>query len=234
MPTTIDRKEELVRTLGRLGIDPLDLVTSIPDTIAVLDGERRVVALVGDWPDESSQEHDDVLGKTLREMFGRQAAAVHEAAHVRAWQGERVTYEWTGRKGRDAVRWSTTACPLRGRASDVAGVMLVTRNVSPVRRGDETWRLLELEHGIQRLAGALQNYRKARPLELRDSPLQLLSARERQVLDALGRGYRPRSIAAQLHVSPETVRNHLKAMFKKTGTHSQEELIALLRASGSL
>ena len=40
--------------------------------------------------------------------------------------------------------------------------------------------------------------------------------------------------AETLHVSPETVRNHLKAMFKKTGTHSQEEITALLRASIAL
>lgn len=51
------------------------------------------------------------------------------------------------------------------------------------------------------------------------------------MLKLLGQGYRPRSIAEALHVSPETVRNHLRAMFKKTETHSQEELTALLRAS---
>ena len=67
-----------------------------------------------------------------------------------------------------------------------------------------------------------------------DSPLRHLSPRERQVLDLLGQGYRPRSIAETLHVSPDTVRNHLKAMFKKTGTHSQEEITALLRASIAL
>jgi DNA-binding CsgD family transcriptional regulator len=67
-----------------------------------------------------------------------------------------------------------------------------------------------------------------------DSPLHQLSSRERQVLDLLGQGYRPRSIAERLHVSPETVRNHLKAMFRKTGTHSQEEMTALLRASFDL
>ena len=56
-----------------------------------------------------------------------------------------------------------------------------------------------------------------------------LSSREQDVLHLLREGYRPRSIAEILHVSPLTVRNHLKAIFKKTGTHSQEELITMSR-----
>ena len=112
----------------------------------------------------------------------------------------------------------------------IVGVVLVSRSVTPVEAAD---RLLELEQGIQQLTGAIDHYRKtgqsAREFSA-DSPLSHLSNRERQVLDLLGQGYRPRSIAEELHLSPETVRNHLKAMFKKTGTHSQEELTAMLRA----
>jgi DNA-binding CsgD family transcriptional regulator/transcriptional regulator with PAS, ATPase and Fis domain len=243
MPTGIDQKEELVRGLGRLGIGLRELIASFHDEIVVLDRERRVVAVLGDALDESPRRSEDQIGKTLREMFGAQPAAAHEAAHIRAIQGERVAYEWTRRKGRQPLRLSTTASPLRDSASGIVGVVLVTRDISPAGRDDKrfdasaaqkTKRLLELEHGIQQLAGAIENYRKTGP-SLRewpaDSPLRQLSSRERQVLDLLGQGYRPRSIAEKLHVSPETVRNHLKAMFKKTGTHSQEELTAMLRLS---
>jgi DNA-binding CsgD family transcriptional regulator len=241
MPTGIDQEEELVRALRRLGIGPLELIASIRDEIVVLDRERRVVALAGDWPDESPRRPDDLLGKTLRETFGVQAAAVHEAAHIRALEGERLAYEWTRRKGRQPVRLSTIASPLRNSTSAIVGAVLVTRDITPVGRDDKpfdasiarkTKRLLEVEQGIQQLAGAIENYRKTgqslRELPA-DSPLHQLSSRERQVLELLGQGYRPRSIAEKLQVSPETVRNHLKAMFKKTGTHSQEELTAMLR-----
>jgi DNA-binding CsgD family transcriptional regulator len=243
MPTTLDRREELVRVLGRLGIGLLELITSIRDEIVVLDRERRIVTVFGDWPDESPGRPENLPGKTLREMFDPQVAAVHEAAHMRALQGEYVTYEWARRKGRQPIRLSTTASPLRDRSSDIVGIVLITRPIAPSGRdgrrvdtsiAQKTKRLLELEHGIQQLAGAIENYRKTgqKPREFsKDSPLHHLSPRERQVLDLLGQAYRPRSIAEQLHVSPETVRNHLKAMFKKTGTHSQEELTAMLRAS---
>jgi len=242
MPTSIDQKEELVRPLRRLGIGLLELIASLQDGILVLNRERRVVALVGEWPDDSSRRSDDFSGKTLRELFGAQAAAVHEAACMRALEGAHIAYEWTRRRGRQPRRLSTTASPLRNSSADIVGAVLVTRDITPSgrdeRRGGESTaqharRLLELEQGIQQLAGAIKNYRKTEdtPREFHaDSPLNQLSSRERQVLHLLGQGYRPRSIAAELHVSPETVRNHLKAMFKKTGTHSQEELTALLRA----
>ena len=229
MPTTIDRNGDIVRVLERLGVGPLDLIAAIRDEIVVLDGEGRVVAALGAGPHESARGGEELIGKTLRQIFGRQAAAVHEAAEMRARQGADVTYEWIRRKGRELAPVSTTASPLRDASADVVGVVLITRNVSSSR-------LLELEHGIEQLAGAIENLRKADQLPRefrRDSPLHALSSRERQVLDLLGHGYRPRSIAEKLHVSPETVRNHLKAMFKKTDTHSQEELTALLRASGA-
>jgi len=242
MPSTIENTEELVRVLRRLGIGLLELLKSIRDQIIVLDRERRVVAVLGDWPDGSPRRPEDLVGKTLREMFGPEAARVHEAAHRRAREGEQVGYEWVRRRGRQPVRLSTKASPLRDSASDIVGVVLITRDITPSGRGDtlddasvgqKAQRLLELEQGIHQLAGAIENYRRAVPTtrEFRsDSPLRHLSSRERQVLDLLGQGYRPRSIAEKLHVSPETVRNHLKAMFKKTRTHSQEELTAILRA----
>ena len=240
MPTIVDRKGELVRVLDRLGIGLLDLITSIRDEIVVLDRERRVVAVLGDRPHQSPGRPEDLLGRTSREIFGPQAAAVHEAAQRRVLQGEYVVYEWV-RKGRQPTRFSTTASPLRGSSSDIVGIVLITRQMTGPAHDDgrvdgsiaKAERLLELEHSIQQLAGAIENYHKTgRPARgfRTDSALHQLSPRERQVLDLLGQGCRPRSIAEKLHVSPETVRNHLKAMFRKTGTHSQEELTAMLHA----
>ena len=211
MPTIIDRKEELVRVLNRLGIGPLELITSIRDEIIVLDRERRVVAVLG------------------REIGGPQGA-VHEGAQRRALRGEHVVYEWV-KKGRQPIRLSTTASPLRDSASKIVGIVLITRELLTPQKAKQ---LLELEHSMQQLAGAIENYHKTgHPAGEfpAGSPLHDLSRRERQVLDLLGQGCRPRSIAETLHVSPETVRNHLKAMFKKTGTHSQEELTRMLHAS---
>ncbi len=55
---------------------------------------------------------------------------------------------------------------------------------------------------------------------------EAFSPRERQVLRLLLAHKRPKTIAAQLGISPSTVRNHLKSMFSKLGVASQDDLIA--------
>jgi DNA-binding CsgD family transcriptional regulator len=245
MATTIDRAGELTQALEGLGIGVLELLASVPDQLVVLDRQQHVVAILGAGTDEFSRRPEDLVGRTFREAFAGPMTEVHETANRRALAGEGVVYEWTRSRGRQPMRLCTAVSPLRNSSSKIVGLVLLTRNITPARRGEsrieasiaqQTKRLLELEEGIRQLAGVVENHRKAGQarVELRaDSPLRQLSARERQVLDLLGQGYRPRSIAETLHLSPDTVRNHLKAMFRKTGTHSQEELTALLRAAAS-
>jgi DNA-binding CsgD family transcriptional regulator len=235
MAITLDRKEDLAGALRTLGVDVPDLLASIPVHIVVLDRKQRVVVMLGQWPFELSQQPEDLAGKPFREVFGADTAAQYEAAALRALQGEHTAYEWTLAKGRQTIRLSTSIAPLRNSSSRVAGLVLVTRNITSMRRDEK--RLEELDRGVRQLAEVIHNFRTRRSAgqaaleRSAGGTLAQLSSREREVLDLLGQGYRPRSIAETLQVSPETVRNHLKAMFKKTATHSQEELIAKLRAS---
>jgi DNA-binding CsgD family transcriptional regulator len=60
-----------------------------------------------------------------------------------------------------------------------------------------------------------------------------LSVREREVLALLVAGDRVPAIAELLHISPHTVRNHLKSVFRKLGVGSQSELIQLIRSLGT-
>ena len=55
--------------------------------------------------------------------------------------------------------------------------------------------------------------------------------RQWEVIGLLRDGMRVGSIAATLHVSPSTVRNHLSAIFRKVGVHSQEALLLVLRGA---
>lgn len=52
--------------------------------------------------------------------------------------------------------------------------------------------------------------------------------REAEVFDLLVLGRTRDEIAAELDISPWTVKNHIKAVFSKTGTHSAKELMALV------
>lgn len=64
------------------------------------------------------------------------------------------------------------------------------------------------------------------------SPLDPLTAREREVLDLLAAGRRTASIAAELHLSPKTVSNNLTAVFAKLGVPGAQEAIVLAREHG--
>ncbi|GEM_PF-2133506 len=61
------------------------------------------------------------------------------------------------------------------------------------------------------------------------SAVESLTRREKDVLELLLDGRRVSSIARSLYLSPQTVRNHLKAIFRKLGAHSQVELLERFR-----
>jgi DNA-binding CsgD family transcriptional regulator len=60
-----------------------------------------------------------------------------------------------------------------------------------------------------------------------------LSVREREVVALLVAGDRVPAIAELLHISPHTVRNHLKSVFRKLDVGSQSELIQRIRSLGT-
>ncbi|MCP3920111.1 MAG: helix-turn-helix transcriptional regulator [bacterium] len=57
-----------------------------------------------------------------------------------------------------------------------------------------------------------------------------LSERETEVADGVARGLSNKDIAAALHISPNTVKTHLRTIFEKAGVRSRFELIS--RMSG--
>lgn len=64
--------------------------------------------------------------------------------------------------------------------------------------------------------------------ELSDEHAGRLSVREREIVEALGSGRRVKDIAQDLVISTHTVRNHLKAIYRKLNVGSQFELISLM------
>ncbi len=62
------------------------------------------------------------------------------------------------------------------------------------------------------------------------SASDVLTPREREIVAALSSGQRVGAIAERLGVSEHTVRNHLKAVYRKLDVHSQVELLSRWRA----
>lgn len=97
-----------------------------------------------------------------------------------------------------------------------------------------TTHLHRIEAALGQLATELQNLR-GRATEPRHHPvagvpgLDRLSERESEVLAMIADGRRVPAIAAELFLSQHTVRNHLKAIFRKVGVTNQAELMELIR-----
>jgi PAS domain S-box-containing protein len=69
----------------------------------------------------------------------------------------------------------------------------------------------------------------ARPSAPGQSPL---TPRQQQVLDLLAGGHSTRQMAASLHLSRETIRNHVRDLLRALGTHSRIEALAEARRRG--
>ncbi len=74
-----------------------------------------------------------------------------------------------------------------------------------------------------RLAGFVLDAFKGGGLDA-DPELDLLTAREREVLQLIARGYRYKEIAARLHLSIKTVETHVSAVLRKLQLSSRHEL----------
>jgi PAS domain S-box-containing protein len=53
-----------------------------------------------------------------------------------------------------------------------------------------------------------------------------LTEREREIVTAVAMGHQTQQIAAELYISPETVRTHVRNAMEKTGAHTRAHLVA--------
>ena len=82
--------------------------------------------------------------------------------------------------------------------------------------------------------GIRQIYRKSSPIGDRDVALLVdqLTPRELSVLHLLSRGLGSRDIAAEMRVSPNTVRTHVQSILTKLQVHSRLEAVAFAVRNG--
>ncbi len=109
------------------------------------------------------------------------------------------------------------------RVLDREGTLITMRTTSaPLRRGGQVVGVFGI--GIPlRLAPADER-----------SPLEDLTPRQREVLRLLAEGLEPPQIAQRLGVADETARNHIRAILRALGSHSQLEAVSRARALGVL
>lgn len=127
-------------------------------------------------------------------------------------------------------------------------ILTATRNAADVARAYRAgaWGILLKDAAPGEILAALAEIaagRRALPMALvenafaeerveqaRPGPLDALTARERQVMDLVGRGLSNRAIAEQLGLSEGTIKNHLHSIFEKLGVANRTELALFVRA----
>ena len=115
-------------------------------------------------------------------------------------------------------------------AEDVIGVIragargYVTKTISGEELTEAIHRVADGDAVFSpRLAGFVLDAFKGGGLDA-DPELDLLTAREREVLQLIARGYRYKEIAARLHLSVRTVESHVSAVLRKLQLSSRHEL----------
>jgi PAS domain S-box-containing protein len=83
--------------------------------------------------------------------------------------------------------------------------------------------------GVFGLLKPIDREARARPVRFRE-----LTPRQYEVLRHLGDGCATRDIAAEMGISEETVRNHIRGIFKVLGAHSRLEAVAIAHSEGLL
>jgi DNA-binding NarL/FixJ family response regulator len=118
-------------------------------------------------------------------------------------------------------------------AEDVIGVIragargYVTKTISADELADAVRRVADGDAVFSpRLAGFVLDAFRAGERVHSDTELDELTAREREVLQLIARGYRYKEIAARLHLSVKTIETHVSAVLRKLQLSSRHEITA--------
>ena len=104
-------------------------------------------------------------------------------------------------------------------------------SASPQTSPEQLSKVLEaLRRDLDRISGVLSELRgnlgsSAAAAASGADPRKRISQREREVFEFMVAGESVSRIAATLHISEHTVRNHVKAIYRKLGVNSRVQLV---------
>jgi|GEM_PF-4428275 len=125
-------QKNTVRQLRKSESKFKSLVNSIGDIVYTLDRSHRHTGIYGNWLEDLGLEESDFIGRTARDIFGPEAAKVHEESTNRALQGEYVIYEWDIPADEGTTYYQTSLSPHKIGES-IVGVIGVGRNISELK-----------------------------------------------------------------------------------------------------
>jgi PAS domain S-box-containing protein len=182
--------------------------THIP--MALVDGERRYVKVNDACVQMYQYPRDEILGRRTgwSAQGGTAKADAQWAELIRTNElyGEQVVTHANGEELH--VSYAAHATTVDGRWL----ALIVTLSVRRHADGAE-------------LIGAA-------PVVSNNGASSKLTDREREVVRLVALGATTRRIAADLHLSPDTIRSHVRNSMAKIGAHTRAQLVALVLADG--
>lgn len=136
----------------------------------------------------------------------------------------------------DGTTWPGLFVPTRivDEEQNFVGIYAVVVELGTIQTAKNVAAPPDVNSTLQRIAIELRSLSASSNVDellpgLSHPRLAELSAREREIVQRIVTGMRVPGIAQELHVSPHTVRSHLKSIFRKLGVGSQSALIELVR-----
>ncbi|MCT7991505.1 PAS domain S-box protein [Laspinema olomoucense] len=113
------------------------LVNSMDDIVFTLDRQGRHTAIFGRWFERTQILPENFLGKSAGDLFGPEAAAIHNDANQKALTGESVIYEWSFQTDAGTQYCQTSLSPLLDRQGRVTGIVGVGRDITPRHQAEQ-------------------------------------------------------------------------------------------------
>ncbi len=213
------------RELLPFGLAP-ELLDVIPYPAGVI-GNEFSLRFVNAAARERFGLGEDALERLRRELPALPAVQDFRERHYRSWlNGEPprpVPLRWE--EGHGAGSFLGIPFPMPGEAG-VFAIVLLPDATSADARGPKWLVPGSLEAEARRDASAIGELDARR----RDhASFSRLTTREWEIARRIAAGDRVSLLAEDLRISPNTVRNHLKAIFRKLGVKSQPQLVRSVR-----
>jgi PAS domain S-box-containing protein len=223
---------------GEWHLDVQKMVAALHCGVVVRDAEQKLV-----WANDHLLQW---LGYRRDELTGKPTDMLYPPENIELLQREMAAVEAGDLRARLTVlrRKNGTVLPVLILPQPVydaelkvlggVGVIIELATIQTARPAGYAPTEGQLRERLDKIALEIQSIGLAAggsgpPIPLEHPDLGGLSEREKEVLTQLVSGDRVPDIAAALHISQNTVRNHLKSIFRKVGVGGQGELIQKVR-----
>jgi PAS domain S-box-containing protein len=135
--TPIVQRKEMEFELRRSEQRMRAIMNALDEVVVIVDRDTRFVSVLGHRLREMGLLPHTVVGKTAREVFGKEAAHIHETAGRRALAGERVVYEWQTELPGTPHWFQISLFPLRETDGDIAGLVCTAYDMTHLKQTQE-------------------------------------------------------------------------------------------------